>query len=193
MHIFLQGRRGVGKSTVIRSALDILSGSVPLSFGGFFTWNSGKDDPRVYMRPAFQGAEFKRGYISVCSAEGEMYLLASWDTEKGGMSCNTQGFERDGTRLLENSRDSGLIIMDELGFLESDAARFKQAVMDTLAGDVPVLGVLRLGGVPWHEEIKRNPRVTLVDVTEENRDTLPGELAERLLAAFRGLPESLLY
>ena len=171
MHIFLQGHRGVGKSTVIQKTLDILAVQAPLALGGFFTWNDGRDDPHIYIRSAQSGRE------------GEIHCLASWDMEKRVFSCDVKAFEQAAVHLLNNFKGAELIIMDELGFLESKAPNFRQSVLDTISGDIPVLGVLRLGDVPWHAEIKRNPRVTLYDVNEENRDTLPRELAAALSTA----------
>ena len=165
MHIFLTGPRSIGKSTVISKTLKILMSRFSLEIGGFFTWNGGVGDPHIYMRPARSGGE------------GEIYRLAGFDADKGGLVCDIQVFERDGVRLLSGSADAGLIVMDELGFLESDALCFRKAVLDILAGETPVLGVLRLGDIPWHREIKRNPLVKLIDVSEKNRDALPQELA----------------
>lgn len=164
MHIFLQGPKRIGKSTVISKTLELLAAVAPLSLGGFFTWNGGKGDPRVYMRPAPCG-------------EGEGAVLASYDAALGRMVGEPDAFERDGVRILSSSANADLIIMDELGFLESGARLFQQAVFDILEGDAPVLGVLRLGEVAWHERVKLNARVTLVDVSEANRDGLPRELA----------------
>jgi len=148
--------------------LDLLSSQRPLVLGGFFTWNGGRDDPHVYMRPAHTGKE------------DEICRLASYDAAKGSLTVNTNAFDERGSRLLAESKGADLIIMDELGFLESDAAVFRRAVMDTLAGGVPVLGVMRLGDVPWHEAIKRHPSVTIIDVSEKNRNALPQELAAAL-------------
>ena len=169
MHVFLQGERNIGKSTVVSRTIDMLQVREPLVLRGFFTWNGGKGDPHVYMRPAQR------------DREREVFRIASWDKTKGALVCDLQVFEQVGTSLLKKCPDTGLVVMDELGFLESGAAGFIQAVMDTIAGSVPVLGVLRLGGIPWHETIKQNPSVSLFDVDRENRGTLPLELAERLL------------
>ena len=170
MHIFLQGQRNIGKSTVIRKTLDILAAYSPLAVGGFFTWNGGKDNPYIFMQCARNGGE------------GEIYRLAHFDECNGsGLVCDLQVFEQDGVRLLGDSKGANLIIMDELGYLESSATMFKQAVMDLIAGDIPIFGVLRLWDVPWHRDIKRNPLVTLVDVDEVNRDVLPQELARMLI------------
>ena len=70
--------------------------------------------------------------------------------------------------------------MDELGFLESDAIVFKRTVLSKLAANIPVFGVLRQGDVPWLACIKRNPKVTLFNVDEKNRDSLPQVLATSL-------------
>jgi len=168
MHIFLQGPKNIGKTTVIRETLDLLAARRPLVLGGFFTWNGGTGDPSIYMRPAEQGKE------------RETYRLAGWDPETGMRVRNLQVFEQIGAPILAHSGGADLIVMDELGYLESDAPVFRQAVLDTLAGDIPVLGVLRLGDVPWHVGIRGNPQVTLVDVCRGNRDKLAQELAERL-------------
>ena len=170
MHIFLQGPRNVGKSTVIRKTLDILAVESPLEIGGFFTWNGGKGNPYIFMKSARN------------NGEGEIYRIAHFDESKGGLKCDIEVFEREGVRLLNASRKSELIIMDELGYLESDAPMFKQAVLNLVSGQAPVYGVLRLGDVPWHDAIKRNPLVKLVDVNKDNRDVLPQKLAGMLRA-----------
>ena len=176
MHIFLQGPRNIGKSTVIRKTLEILTVRAPVGLGGFFTWKSGDNDPNVYMRPAEAGRE------------GEIFKLAGLNEQGRGMTPDILSFDRDGVRLLRERRPRSetaddnagiqLIIMDELGYLEKDALEFRRAVLDTLAGETPVFGVLRMGDIAWHEQIKRNPKVTLYEVNIENRDELPRELAE---------------
>ena len=169
MHFFLQGERRVGKSTVIKKTLDILGEKGSFLLGGFFTWNGGKDDPHVYMKKAATGST------------GEALRLASWDEGKGRLTCDITVFERFGADLLGDIGEARLIIMDELGYLESGAVRFRKAVLDAVAGSVPILGVMRLGDVPWHEEIKSDPSVSIFDVNEENRDGLPAVLAKLLM------------
>ena len=168
MHIFLQGARGVGKSTVIRRTLDIVFSQRPLVLSGFFTWKGKTENKDVYIHSARQGEE------------NDIFRIARADKEKGGLTCDIQVFEQIGVQLLNNSKDADVIIMDELGYLESNAAKFIQTVYDLVAGQIPVFGVLRLGDVPWHERIKRDPSVRIYDINEENRDNLPRELAEVL-------------
>jgi len=169
VHIFLQGQRNAGKSIVIEKTLEILSERKQLLLGGFFTWNGGNDDPHVYMRPAAQGRE------------DEVFRIASYRKGKGGMACDIGVLESEGVRLVQEGRRADLIVMDELGYLEINAPEFRQAVMGAVSGGVPILGVLRLGDVPWHAAIKRSSSVRLYDVDDENRDALPQKLANILL------------
>ena len=67
--------------------------------------------------------------------------------------------------------------MDECGHLEKNALIFQREILACLDGPVPVLGVLRFGQ-PWHDFIKTHPGVTVITVTEDNREGL----AERIVA-----------
>ena len=169
MHTFLQGERNIGKSTVIRKTLDILAEKRPVSLGGFFTWKSGEADPLVYMRPAGK------------PDESGVFLIAGFDAGTGRMAGDLRAFETEGVRILRGCDGARLIIMDELGKFESDAPLFRQAVLDILAGDVPVFGVLRLGDAPWLGPIRSDPSVSLIDVNMDNRGDLPLRLAARLM------------
>ena len=189
MHILLTGARGVGKSTAIRRALDILLAGGAQVAGGFLTWKGGDGDLALYISPV--GADG--------AAAGEKCRVASFNDEIKRMSPDIRAFETEGVRILRegaagmpaarqghaalhdanagranDAKSAGrLIIMDELGFLEGEAEQFKQAVYDTLEGDTPVLGALRAGDIPWHMRIKDNPKVTVLTIDESNRDEMP--------------------
>ena len=170
MHIFLQGPRDIGKSTVISKTLAILEAGAPFILGGFFTWNGGSDDPKIYMRPAQSGRDKER------------YIVANSTPSGGGFSADERMFDTVGASLIADSEDAGLIIMDELGFLESGASEFIKAVYEAVCGERPILGVLKQQEISWHESIKRNSTVSLYEVNEGNRDRLPQELADLLRA-----------
>ena len=170
MRIFLQGQINAGKSTVISKTLDILANESPIELGGFFTWNSGDDAPEVFMRPA-----------KACTgAEVNVHKLASFDPDAGRMRCDLSVFELIGTRFLDGCDGADIIIMDELGYMESNAPAFRAAVMRALKCGARVLGTMRLGDVPWLNEIKQSVPITLIDVNEKNRDDLPQKLAHML-------------
>ena len=134
------------------------------------TWRS-KDNDRhvVYIRPAMPGRE------------QEKYHLAVYYPQDRSINCDRRIFDQLCTRLLEENPNADLIIMDELGFLESNSFVFQQAVLNAINRDIPVIGALRNGNIPWHKSIKSNPQVSLYEITPENRDMLPRELAARLM------------
>ncbi len=71
--------------------------------------------------------------------------------------------------------------MDELGFIEKDAAGFQNAVLSTLNGSVPVLGVVRNMQTPFLDQVRTHPNVDVIFVTKENRE----EIFHQVLAIFK--------
>lgn len=163
-HIVLWGQRGVGKSTLARRLLEDWSGPVR----GFVT------------RASLPDAD---GFRSI-------YLHAADDPTPMEQACNRIGrtnrtehtmwpevFNGLGVELLR-AEPGSLILMDELGFLEQDAADFRRQVLRCLDGNIPVLAVIKhKTHIPFLQEIRSHPRVQLYQVTEENRDELPAELS----------------
>ena len=161
MHIFLQGPLGIGKSTVIRKALAILS--EPLAIGGFFTYKL--DDDGIYICAT---DDLDRSGAACVARFGD----------RGSKNLYPEIFDTEGVRLLQSARSADLIIMDELGFLESKAELFKQEVLACIDRDTPILGVLRDMEIPWHKPIKSHPSVKIIRVTEENRNNLAEQIRE---------------
>ena len=169
MVIFLTGERGVGKSTALRRAL----AGCGLGVGGFMT-------------------DFGESRY----AENKTLRLLPWSEEpdlSAGETCALLGpgrrqvfpevFDGLGSRLLLSAAGDDacdLILLDELGFLEADAGRFRAAVLSVLTGPKPVLGVVRRGLGVWQDA----PLGELWEVTKENRDAVPRRLRERLASLF---------
>jgi len=163
-HIVLWGQRGVGKSTLARRLLEDWSGPVR----GFVTRSSPPDAD---------------GFRSI-------YLHAADDPTPMEQTCNRIGrtnrtehtmwpevFNGLGVELLR-AEPGSLILMDELGFLEQDAADFRRQVLRCLDGNIPVLAVIKhKTHIPFLQEIRTHPRVQLYQVTAENRDDLLTELS----------------
>lgn len=164
-HLFLTGAIQVGKSTVMDKVLQQLDVRV----GGFRT-GSGVER---YQRQ-------RRLYLWDAAGEpvyDDHHCVALLG---GGRTVLTERFNALGGEALRRARENaGLIIMDECGFLERDAAEFQAQVLKTLDGDTPVFGVVRQKDGIWTQAIYEHPQVELVTVTEENRSQLPGLLAER--------------
>ena len=166
-HIFLTGPKQVGKSTVIQKVITMLvdDGLSPLSVHGFMTFWDSKDASGLYIADA--------------GRKGEPRLLGI--RRDNGIELVPRAFDDHGAQLLTDAPGARIILMDELGFLEGESLHFQEAVFACLDGDVPILGVLREGDVPWHAPIKTHPGVSVYLVSQANRDALPAIIASSIL------------
>ena len=151
MKVFLTGKKHIGKSSVIDRFLE----ETGVSAAGFRTvFNRDGDCRRLFMQ----------------SPDGKMSAVVA-HSENGRIYADTEQFNAFAPRLIDIS--GSIVLMDELGFLESDAHAFHAAVMGVLDSGRDVLGVIREGFPGWTAEIARRSDVEIITVTEENRDSLP--------------------
>ncbi len=168
MHIFLTGDVQVGKSTVIDKVLSQFGGKV----GGFrtaFGADRNEADRWLYMWDAAEEPvlDDAHGVVRFIARKPQIFL--SRFNEIGGTAL----------RRAQNEQ-TALILMDECGRFEGAAEYFQAELFAALKGDIPVLGVVRQGYGGWLDKIRSHPNVTLLTVTEENRDTLPGQIIKHL-------------
>ena len=167
-HIFLTGAVQSGKSTVMEK---VLSG-LDVTVGGFRS-GSGPDrheaDRWLYLWD-----------VAGEPVYDEAHRVAHITPED--RQSFPDRFDALGCESLRRAKNSGvdLILMDECGFLERDATEFQADVLCTLDGDIPVFGVVRLRSSGWTDAIRNHPKVTLITVTEENRDELPERIISLL-------------
>jgi Predicted nucleotide kinase len=150
MHLFLTGDRQIGKSTAIKKALE----HTALHAGGFCTY-------WLQERETLALKSYSKGNGQVVARRAN-----------GHMQADAAAFNKTGVTLLADAK-CDVIVMDECGFLEEDARLFRQAVLSKLDGDIPVLGVVRQRAGGWTEQIICHPKVHLLHVTKENRDSVP--------------------
>ncbi len=63
--------------------------------------------------------------------------------------------------------------MDELGFFEARAEAFTAAVLQALAGDVPVIAAVKdRTDVPFLNAVRAMPKAEVHHITPQNRDML---------------------
>lgn len=165
MHIFLTGDLQVGKSTIVRG----VAASSGLTCGGFLTFFSADrqaEDRNLYLYGVGEVIDYADDHVVVRFEEGRPMPDAA-------------RFDSLGTERLSSAQaNAALIIMDECGRLERDAAAFQGAVLAALDGPVPVLGVVRQNAGGWTQQILDHPYVRLITVTEANRDALAASLLE---------------
>lgn len=150
-HLFFTGRKGVGKSTLVRAAIE------GKRVGGFFT----KRVEGLLERPSVH--LLRAGTADVPSAENLLFCCGGADIQR---------FEQLGCGALADTAGCDVLVMDELGPHEEQAAAFRQAVLRALDGDVPIIGVLQQAESAFLRQVASHPNVRVVTVTEENRDAL---------------------
>ncbi|MBQ4369561.1 MAG: methyltransferase domain-containing protein [Oscillospiraceae bacterium] len=167
MHVFLTGELQIGKSTAIARAVE----ESGLRAGGFCTTFGAlrhSSEKVLCMHRADRPAAMDDSHAVARMSYGRAEIMP-------------EKFDELGCRFLRESKEfAEVIIIDECGRLEADAHEFQKAVLETLDGDIPVLGVLRKGFPGWTREIAERSDVSIVTVTEQNRDSLPEILARWL-------------
>lgn len=154
-HVFLTGKKHVGKSTLLKKVLH--NCSVPI--GGFFTVRSCSYLQSIYTLHLLQASS-----ALVPNASNFLAICGKPDKQ------TAQRFDQLGCEALTVNSNASLIVMDELGPHEGDAVLFRQTVLQTLNRDVPVIGVLQDSDAPFLKEIMQHPNVTVFLITEENRN-----------------------
>ncbi|MCL2671548.1 MAG: nucleoside-triphosphatase [Clostridiales bacterium] len=171
-HILICGDRAVGKSALIARLLAHCKRPV----SGFLT-DRGNPDAEGY-RPT---------YIHPAGAAERMY------TKGNRVGCCgehaprvfTEVFNHLGVQYLSEVLPGGIIVMDELGFMEAQAQPFVRAVFRALDGDIPVLGAVKCRqGVPFLDTVRAHPKAAVYQMDTENRDVLYEQLLPELNRLF---------
>lgn len=168
-HVFLTGEKQVGKSTLLRRALNCFPGEP----GGFFTRRTGN-----FLDGRYSVHLFAAGEKPEPTENNLLFVCRAPDDDAA------ERFDRLGCAALERSGGCPLIIMDELGPHEAAAARFRSEVLKLLDGDTPILGVLQAPAERFWPEIVKHPGAEIIEITKSNRDS--EALLQHILAAISG-------
>lgn len=84
---------------------------------------------------------------------------------------NYEVFNDLGVKLITTNNPNDLIIMDEIGFLEANAERFKEKVLEVLSSKNPVLLMLKQRlDIGFLSQIKENKNIEFIQMNIDNRD-----------------------
>lgn len=165
-HALIVGARGIGKSTLIRKVLKELNR--PAS--GFLTKKETSlsdeysNSPVYIYDPEKPHDRSSENQVGACSAHGFM-------VKKGA-------FDRYAPKLLTPVPEDHVVVMDEIGFMESEEKLFCDAVLSLLDGDVPVIAAVKNKDFPFLERVRSHPKCRCFFITEENRDALYYEVMD---------------
>lgn len=163
----ITGDPGCGKTTLVRRVVEKLRPTVAMT--GFLTEEILEEGKRAGFRGiTVDGREF---VLAHRNAPGDLRL--------GPYGVVLDGLERVGVPALVPGA-ARLIVLDEIGKMESFSARFREAVEDLLASDVLLIGTVASHGVGFPKKVRQDPRVTLIKMTRESRAGTLGDLLRRL-------------
>ncbi len=168
MRILLEGRPGVGKTTIVRRLVELLrERDVPLA--GFTTEELREGRQRVGF--AIETVAGARATLARVSFPGPPRV--------GKYGVDTDAFERLALPALAVPAGA-IVAVDELGKMEIASPAFCAAVDELFAGDVDLVATVHRHRHPRTDGWKGRPDVELLEVTESNRERLPEQLAARV-------------
>lgn len=163
MHILIVGARHVGKSTLIGRVLAGLDRPV-------FGFETRKEDG---LADAVNGSP-----VYIYDAGGPYVQcpdrLVGHCKDRHPL-VYPEAFDRFAGRLCDPPPGS-VVVLDEIGFMESESRPFCEAIMRLLDGDVPVIAAVKHNDTPFLQAVRRHPRCRCFAITPENRDALSGEV-----------------
>ena len=164
-HILICGKRQSGKTTLINR---IISESCLPVYGYRTQMERSREDGccHVYIYPA-----------------GRMDGPRSRENEVGITGGNVKRVNSDvfnglGCALLEAARDDGMIVMDEIGYMEDRAEKFCRAVAAAFDEDIPVLASIKdTDHRSAHiQRILEHPKAQVFRLNPENREEISEEI-----------------
>ena len=166
-NILITGLPGSGKTTLVIKLAEALKDLRP---AGCYTAEIRESG----IRQGFQ----------LIGLDGTRAILSHVDIRSlfrvGRYGVDIKGFDAFLDSLALECKDAGLIIIDEIGKMESHSHRFKKLVRKLLGSEKPVLATIALTGGGFIDEIRKRTDVRLVELTQTNRDSMANGIADEI-------------
>jgi nucleoside-triphosphatase THEP1 len=162
-NILITGKRGAGKSTLVREVVSELG----LKPGGYLTRAMPERGATTWCEiiALTAGVVPERGIMAGKEMEGACRIC--------GMAVDPVALESVGAVALEKAVGAcRLIVMDEIGHMEIASPRFQDAIIAALNSRTPVLGVIKLESGPFVDRIKARSDIALLEIYDVNYDAV---------------------
>lgn len=174
MHTLIVGGRKTGKSTLIRRVLEELD----LSVCGFETkketdlWDDVYGNPIYIYDPGVPRRQTEENRIGYCKNQCP--------------KPDKEVFERFAEKFRDFPSGKDMILLDEIGFMETCSGRFCECILSALDGDTPVIAAVKDKDTPFLNQVRSHKNCRCFHISVENRDELVGEVTEFVRQQMKG-------
>ena len=171
--VFVTGRPGVGKTSVLLRAVDALRAK-GYKVGGMIS----REVRERGVRVGFEIVDFhtgRRGWLAHVTQptgpQDSKYRVKLSDLDVIGTSS-----------ILNAARDADIIVVDEIGPMELFSPEFKKAVDQAIRSSKPVVGTIHFRARdPLINAIKAREDAEILEVTYENREDLHNVIIHKVV------------
>ena len=175
--ILLTGRPGIGKTTVIKKIVSLLGNNASGNdVGGFYT-------REIRVRG-------KRTGFEIVTLDGQVDYLATKEPDIifaaevpfGKYRVNLTVIDEIVVPALLRAVEQGrVVIIDEIGPMETRSKRFCQTVLEILDSEAIVVGTIVLRPNRFGDKVKAHSRVMVKEITLANRAQIPKQVYAELV------------
>lgn len=168
-NIFISGKPGCGKTTLIKEILEELK----IKVRGFFTEEIKRNKERIGFKIVTLNG--KTGILA------EKGFKSPYRVSKYGVILKV--LEEIGLKGIEEGlKENSLIVVDELGKMELFSQKFKRVVLAALDSKNKILGTMMLKPNPFCEKIKKRPDTKIFYLTRKNHQSIKEQIIKLLVA-----------
>ena len=166
MKLVIEGRSGSGKSTAVRRILKYLDREIWGLWSEKLPAAEGVSAP-VYLHSYRAPIRYcAKNQIGICENRHAQSFPAV--------------FETLGVETLRQIPEGSLVLLDEIGVMESQAVQFQAELFRLLDGEFDVILTVRDKHTPLLDAIRRHPKVECVSAEVANDELFCQEVAARL-------------